>query len=535
MFKKKEEINDLNDISLVNPDEEKQPTFKVLLEIFSESMSYLLYFSIFLISDNVSLIFLGSSNNQSNNFSESQSAYSNTIYFYNSIILIYTLCLLIGNGLIKILDSSNKTKRLYFEVICLLILLITIFYIPTTLCLYFFISKIPWIKFLVYSPIYVYLKLSVLLHIKLLTIKKLISLKNIVLVIMIILHIFLLYVFIKKYNFQLEGVIYSLTLTYFFSFLFTIGCLKMETRIFDEKDENDNEKSLISIYFSNLKAAFKSLFYSSFQNQRQSKSDSKVKYNILFNMKKAYSDHSITEPLINSHSQAMNNDDCSVPKPQFNILNFIRMIYIVFRISLLYIFKYIGFVFYICYLIKYRSEVESYSNIVSFNIILLIFLICFSFSSTLTDYISVQSFSHSHSMKIRYTYISCCFIGIISIFLTILLKMTSISIINFYTFNFSHADQEEIFSISYSILSSYSNFLILHYISIMLEGYIVNSSENILISYLINGIYSVIISPFSIFIIHYFSFSGYFFWMVTFIYNSFAVLVYLIYVILMKK
>ena len=162
MFKKVEEINDLNDISLVNPDLEKKNCWEITYNILSDSLSNMVYLLLISLTDNISLIFIGKKHSLQTFI---------TLQLCLSFIYIATLCFSVG--VVELLHSKGKTRKLYFECLSLIIFITLLIFLPMSLLSYFFMSnKIAFFNFLIYISPYLLFKLVVFLQLRILEIKK---------------------------------------------------------------------------------------------------------------------------------------------------------------------------------------------------------------------------------------------------------------------------------------------------------------------------------------------------------------------------
>ena len=214
MFKKKEEINDLNDISLVNPEEEKQTTFALIYNIVSESLSYMITFLLLSFTDITAIAFLGKVNLK-----------NDIIELQFSLSLTYLITLLFSIGFMKILVSSGKTKKLYFEVITLVIIFILLVFIPIILVSYFFAPFGCWWDFLIYSPLFILFKILLFCNFKVLEIKKQMALVNMFSLIFFIFYALLGYILIIANDFGIRAIAILNIIIYAFAYLTSLVSL----------------------------------------------------------------------------------------------------------------------------------------------------------------------------------------------------------------------------------------------------------------------------------------------------------------------
>ena len=80
----------------------------------------------------------------------------------------------------------------------------------------------------------------------------------------------------------------------------------------------------------------------------------------------------------------------------------------IFNMSAISALNYLGFALIIILSYFLQNKEDCITNIIVYNIMIISIIICYSYSNTLTNYISNESFHHSHSNKHRYTKI-CCF------------------------------------------------------------------------------------------------------------------------------
>lgn len=519
MFKKQEEINDLNDISLVNPDEEKQSILSLSFNIILDTLYNISTFLLLILIDNITIVLL---NKDLDNRST-----SDIIDFQLCINIFYILALLVTPGLMKILSSQGKIKKLYFEVISLVLIFILLFFIPLIVVLFIlspYYSKGYMNLLLLGAPI-MFFKILTFINFKLL------ELKNKQSYILYLNLLFFFFYFITSYlliivlNKDIVSIGITYIIFYFLAFVFSMGLIKSSTKTFDEKDENDEEKSVISVYFENVKAAISDLFHSSASSK--SNTGVKDKYDTDFkfiskNLKPKY-DHmkdSVNEPLLNNQQSE---------EKKFSPFLCLNIFYNLFKISLLFNINFIGFSVIVFTSIAIEESKDIISNIVIYNILMIPYIIFYSFSTTLTNYVSVQSFSHSHGLKNRYTKVCSILLLAIAVCISLLINYQSNSIVRLYTNDPLVIENVE------SILLYYRIFVFTHFTSITLDWYVVSSSENIVISCIMISLFTLLIIPVCCIMIIVFGYAAVIYWWGYYYFTILHLVVNLVYIFIIKK
>ena len=542
------EINDLNDISLVNPDEERKTILNLIGKIILDSFSNVFIAIIIIVLDFICLKYLSYSNSM-----------ELFIDYFLCICIIHTilLCLIIGVNFI--LNSRGKQRKLYYEALAITHVYIILIFIPIIGISYFFTPYQAWKNYLLWSPIYAYFKLIFINNLNLIYIRNY-RFVGILLVLKFMgIQLSSNYYFTIILNKGLFGVVLSFICGYAYCCILSyitlyfivpkIFSLDQSTIIsmkedFGTIDSNDNSARLdidyeaerrkynkFVSYFLNLKNALISLFYFNPLDRNSSNiKKEKLNYFTFFDKKNFKNNNA----LASSRESLKSKEDYDEPFNDYyeieneintplieNIKSFnksisfslvCKIIGFLMNISLLSILNYLGYAIIIVFGYHSMTHAEQVANIVIINIVILIFLVGLGLSTTLTDYISLESFSHSHSNKYRFTKI--CFILMMCICAIFSL------ILQFYTKDISLFlfDNEQVRSHVNHIISWYVYFIFPHNISIMLDSFVVAASENNIISYILGGAFSLVVIPITL-ILYHIGYSYLVIWYGFFLYN----------------
>lgn len=512
MLKINEEINDLNDVSLVNPEEERQSKLVLICKILCDSAQHVLSSLLICLGDNASLIFLGM--DKQNDISKQ------FISFQFGISLAYLIALTFITGIMHVLESTGKLKKLYFESIALSLLFVLLVFIPITLCSYFVAPLSSWVSFVVYLPSYMMLKFIMLINLKVLMLKKNQLVVNSFCLLLFAFHIILCYCLCIGYELGVSGLAISLNISYLLGSLVSLLIVKSSTRIFEVKNEDlEVEHTLLVAFVINLNTALYDLFHRKHNQHRNSKEFDQTHNNFHIS--------NIDKIKINANNNAHITEQCSLEYKElasnkqpllgttahsFTLKLTLNLFWLVFKLSLLSSLNYVGFTIFIFYSIFADNSEIAAVNIIIFNILIIPYLICYSFSNTHTNYISLESFSHSHANKYRFSKICSFTLLALSILISFAINYTS-SFISLY-----YIKTEAVREQTQAVLQLYSYFLFPHFLSIMLDGYVLNSSKKIYVSYILAFIFAFNIVPAAVvlhawfnysFIVYWYGFFGY--------------------------
>lgn len=587
MFKKSEEINDLNDISLVNDSEERKSILGIIGNILEESFYNLIYLLVITLFDNLTLMFISRENDA-----------TVFINYQYCLVIMYSIILCFSTGIIQILISHGKQRKLYYESLAILIVFVLAIYLPLSLLMYFITDFTTWKDFLLLSFIYVFFKLVFFLNIRLLELRKFQGIVTITLVVFSFLQISLSYLFVVILNLSLKGVMMTLIISYFVATVITYVLLDWKTKLFIlefnayllsknkvvavEKDiyemtdiENTNlhqSKQIIMMdfeedkltlpaltaFYYNLKAALFSLFYYSSEERsnnktknqeenfcyfdliettenvfnhhdrnnykslkkRNSRRNSEAKEEIKhentikegikndLNNENTGNTNNVNEPLL------INNENNNTYKSNkhFSFKLSFEIFILICKNSCLSSLNYLGFALIVIISYYLETQYEQVTNIILINVLSVLFLISYSFSLCLTNYISLESFTHSYNNKFKYTRLCTLTVLFISVILGVALNLYSKHIASWYFDNNVVKDHVE------HIISLYSYFIVPHFASIMLDSFVITASEDNYISFVLSGMFSFILIPLSM-CMYYFGFSYLICWYTFFAYN----------------
>lgn len=521
MFKKIEEINDLNDISLVNPEGERQSTCVLIKKILCDSIQHILSSLLICLADNISLIFLGSSHDS-----------RKLIGFQFGLTLTYLIALTFITGIMHVVESTGKLRKLYFESIALSFLFVIFVFLPIALLSYFVAPYDSWACFMVYLPSYLMLKFILFINLKVLELKKNETAVNIFCLLLFCFHILLCYFLTVGYGLGIKGLAISLNISYLLGLLVSLLIVRSSTRIFEVKNEDlEAEHSLLISFLINLKSALYDLFHNKHNQQRNSKKFDENHNNFhISNLQKNHSNvinstQSIDQNNIEIKELPSNKQPLlGVTAHPFTLQLTINLLWLVFKLSIISCLNYLGFAIIIFYSIFGDRSEAAITNIIILNVLTIPYLICRSFSSTHTNYISIESFSHSHANKYRFTKI--CSLTLIAISIALSVAIYYASGYSSYYFSSEIVQQK-----TQEILQLYSYIIFPHFLSIMLDGYIMNSSKKVYISYILALLYSLIIVPLTIVLHIWLHYSFIVYWYGLFCFIVLHVLTLIIYLI----
>ena len=134
-----------------------------------------------------------------------------------------------------------------------------------------------------------------------------------------------------------------------------------------------NNKNIFAVFSSNTKKALKFLLCSKIK--KNSKIDTKFKYNLIMNINKYNND--LSEPLLNNtgnNSTENNTIESKEEESNFNLLFLIKLFFFVFRLSLLSFFNYFGFGLFLILIIQLKSDL-SLTDIIVFNFLTFLYFL----------------------------------------------------------------------------------------------------------------------------------------------------------------
>lgn len=259
-FLKKEPIDDLNDISYVNPEIEDKSNFMLTIEIFKESIFNVLPILLLILTDGLSLMAIGHgyrdkvlevTNSSSGTSSES---YSNLEYFNFYAIAVVYLNLF---GFIFSLGTIHRVKKEHYNFLitshtpmsspspltkhyitlkCLIVTLTLLIIVPLVYASYFILTYIydsqldeernnliwhMYTNFLIFTPIFLYTQLLLQLNIKVLQIYNQKSTCLAIFLLHLLLHCLCLYIFVIRLNMGVFGVVVSITAATLVSYIYS--------------------------------------------------------------------------------------------------------------------------------------------------------------------------------------------------------------------------------------------------------------------------------------------------------------------------
>lgn len=564
MFIKKDEINDLNDVSLVNPDLEKTKTFTLIASIVLESLHNMLPFLLILLSDNTALIFL------SNNFDK-----QNLIDLQFNLSIIYFVLLFFVPGIINFLNFKEKLKKLYFKTVSISIIFVIFVYTPFILSLFFFCPNKSWVNFTIFTPSFVLFKLIMIINLRIFDIRKLYVLNATFIVLFMIFHILLTFLLTVGFELGLLGVSLALNISYLVGCILSLAFLKSFTRILNQNISNNkdnanysnlhnnnlnenlinnnsnnaiytsqknniniintnNNSEGISYFFSNIISSIKGIFYN--KNQKANKIDKKdSQYNLSKALYRPSNELTGVSNIVNLDNFSNNNNNTKTNLQnkydnKFTLHLFNKYFSFIVSLSAISALKYLGFSLLIIISYYVQTKDECIINIIVLNTILISIIICYSYSNTLTNYISNESFHHSHSNKHRYTKMCCTTLLIVTIIVGTILLLTSRLIPQLFVNN-----NEFIIKNASYLIKLYVFFIVLQYATVIIDCYIISSSENYYISFILSCIYSFIVVPLTFLITKLYSFNFYFIWYGYFFYTVVQLIIGILYISINKK
>lgn len=222
VYDKKFKINSANynvhnDISLVEREVEERSNSENISEIFSKSITNIIFILSLIIMDCLNLIFLGQNNKDFTNF-ETAIIYLNIFCFSFSIGIISSTDHLLD----KAMFDGVKIFKIYMIAKDHIIFVVLFLVIPVSLISYYIIFDFfdiwhIYINFLIYAPLIIFFKLLILLNLK-----TLYKTRNNIWIIVIfynILHVSFLSFFVKSYG--IFGVTLTMILASLITFIFS--------------------------------------------------------------------------------------------------------------------------------------------------------------------------------------------------------------------------------------------------------------------------------------------------------------------------
>lgn len=569
MFKKETEINDLCDISLVNPDEEKMTYFNLIAKILSQTFKNVIAILLIILCDNFNIVIIAKHSKDNGNLLNLQ----------YSICLIYIFLLLFSNGIYKIISSHGKQRKLYFESLVVIISFSLFVYLPISLLSIFIAPFEAWRNYILYSSIYVIAKLSFYLNVKLLELRNYWMYSMILIFFAFLIQISLSYLFICIYDLGLTGVILSKIITYYISLILSFYALKSniqklfllempvlkkcidsnlelknkidQENLEDLDDERKNYSAIFSFYL-NLKHSIVCLFYynkldriknetgNDINNQEKNQYnfickevDVAVTYkhhdhnNYLKTRKKSKEIEVFDIQDLDDIKKPLLVNECNHSHKSFNLTLFIELFAFIIKSSFLSCINYLGFGLIIIFGYYRMTEIEQLSNLIIINIISFAFIISYGISLTLIEYISIESFTHSHANKYKYTKLCCFIMLIICIIISLIMFFLPESLANIYVTNKNVTDHVV------HIIKWYVVFIYPHFASIILDSFIVAASENSKISLLLSLLFSVVLMPVSM-VLYLKGFSYLVIWYAFLAYNLIHLITLLVYMVIYK-
>lgn len=569
MFKKETEINDLCDISLVNPDEEKMTYFNLIFKILNQTFKNIITILLIIVCDNVNIILV---NKESND-------YENILNLQYAICIIYIVLLLFSNGIFNIISSHGKQRKLYFESLVVIICFGVFLYLPFSFLSYFISPYNAWRNYLIFSSFYIIAKLSFYLNVKLLELRGFWTYSLMLVFLAFLLQISLSFLFINSLKMGLFGAILSKSIAYLISlvvsfyvlrqnicklFLLEMQVLKKcievnediknkidQENIEDLDDERKNYSAMYSFYL-NLEHSFVCLFYYNKSDRLKNETGNDVntqeknQYNFIskeVDVAVTYKHHDHNNFLkarkkskeievfdiqdLDELKKPLLVNECNHSHKTLNLTLFLELFSFIVKSSFLSCINYLGFGLIIIFGHYKMTQTEQVSNLIIINIISFAFIISYGISLTLIEYISIESFTHSHANKYKYTKL-CCFIMLfICMIISILLYFFPAFLANIYVSDLK-VNKHVI-----HIILWYVVFIYPHFASIILDSFIVAASENSKISLILSLLFSIVIMPSSM-IMYLKGFSYLIVWYAFLAYNLIHLISLLIYMLLYK-
>jgi Na+-driven multidrug efflux pump len=454
-FLKKEPIDDLNDISYVNPEIEHKSNFALALEILIDSFFNIFPILLLTIVDAISLIVIGHLNEEANpalNFS-----YFN--FFQIAVVYLNLFGFIFALGTLKsakkeifnIQEYYLNTKILLICITCLIILPMSFFSIYILEFLYGeegeVTIKMLWYvyeNYLMYAPIFAFFQLLLQLNLRILQIYNVKSTSLMIFSLHIFLHLIFSYLFVHHFGMKVSGIMLSLIITSFICYIYT------------------------NIFINNNLYIIKNFFFF---------------------------------PSLNIDSNSF--------------MNTLKTDFITGIIAYL---DYAGFGFFLLFS-YFINETSLTTNIVLMNFFSFLHTIGNGFSSSLKHYIqlSTSSYKHSHVGKRKFIKILACLVFVIALLFSMIILFFDGSIVQIYlcttnlnTLQISHDFTE--------IANFFALIIFFDYISRVLDGYVkgIDANTTHLLFYKVS--FLIIFLPLGLVLCFVYNFGLLGFWAVTYIY-----------------
>jgi Na+-driven multidrug efflux pump len=236
-FLKKEPIDDLNDISYVNPEIEYKSTLRLTTEILTDSIFNILPILLLIIIDLLNLIFIGHMGNttSASNLSESPNHIKYFNYFQVGVAFMNLFGFAFALGVTKTIKKGNNIQKFFYNTKIILITLTLCIILPMAILSYYLLSFLyanedpevinmiyfVYTNFILYSPIFIFFTLLLQLNLRALELLNDRSSCFWIFSVNIILHSLFLYIFLYILNWEIFGVMLSLILSSFISYIYS--------------------------------------------------------------------------------------------------------------------------------------------------------------------------------------------------------------------------------------------------------------------------------------------------------------------------
>jgi Na+-driven multidrug efflux pump len=411
-YLKKDPIDDLNDLSLVNPEIEKKSRFSLAAEIVGDSIFNIFPILLLVLTDSLNLIFVGHIKNESSHVNN----FFTFNFFQIGVIYLNLFGFIFALGTLKSLNKETINKREHYVHSKIIIyLLIFIVIIPLMLAGYVVLNYLysteqatqsdtftqiyiwyVYKSFILYSPLFMFPLLLFQLNLKIFQIYNMRIHAFWICLLFIFLHCIISYVLIFVWNFNLKGILVSLSICSFLCY-------------------------------------------------------------------------TLTDMIINDNIFTMNGNFYLIPTMNFTWAEFYETIKNSFTCGAISYLEYAGFGFFL--LFSYFVDHASLTtNIILLNFFTILHVLGQGFSSTLKHYInlSMSSYKHSHKGKKKYVKILSVVVFVTALVFALVIFIFDGCLVNIYLHQ-GHANISEKFN---QIAYFYAIIIFFDYLSQVLDGYV---------------------------------------------------------------
>lgn len=288
-FLKKEPIDDLNDISYVNPEIEYKSTLRLTTEILTDSIFNVLPILLLIIIDLLNLIFIGHIENRESvlNLKNSTNRIEYFNYFQVGLAFMNLFGFAFALGVTKTIKKGNNIQNFFYNTKIILISLTLCIILPMAILSYYLLCflysneeaevinmiYIVYTEFILYSPVFIFFTLLLQLNLRALELLNDRSSCFWIFSVNIILHSIFLYIFLYILNWELFGVMLSLTFSSFISYLYSNAIINENVFLTNNNfyflpdiseiySNQEKRNDIIKVMQNNLIAGF--VFYSEY-------------------------------------------------------------------------------------------------------------------------------------------------------------------------------------------------------------------------------------------------------------------------------